>query len=189
MIAVLRILAPLAVILALASAPDSLRGQVAPPPGDTLPGAPSVPAATPAVVDTAARDTADPISPKSAFFHSLILPGWGQSKLGAPVRGGVYFALEAGSLWNLYRADRKLSEARRLQRFYAETGRPDMGNALVRERRNEREDWITLSVFFLFFSGADAFVAAHLRDFDTRVDAFPAPDGGVQLQTSIPVGP
>lgn len=185
MIAVFRPLAPLAVVLALASAPAPLRGQVTPPPGDTLPAAAPI---APAVVDTAAPDTVDRISPKSAFFHSLVLPGWGQSKLGAPVRGGVYFALEAGSLWNLYRSDRKLSEARRRQRFYDETGRVGQGDALVRERRNEREDWITLSVFFLFFSGADAFVAAHLRDFDTQVDALPTPDGGVRLQTSIPVG-
>lgn len=189
MTAVLRPLVPLAVVLALASAPDSLRGQVTAPPGDTLPAAPAVPRAAPAAGDTAARDTIDPISPKSAFFHSLVLPGWGQSKLGSPVRGGVYFALEAGSLWNLYRSDRKLSEARRRQRFFSETGRTGEGDALVRDRRNEREDWITLSVFFLFFSAADAFVAAHLRDFDTQVDALPAPDGGVRLQTSIPMGP
>lgn len=181
MIAVFRPLALLAIVLAMAYAPVPLRGQVTPPPGVTR--------ATPAVVDTAARDTTDAISPKSAFFHSLVLPGWGQSKLGSPVRGGIYFALEAGSLWNLYRSDRKLSEARRRQRFYEETGRPGEGDALVRERRNEREDWITLSVFFLFFSGADAFVAAHLRDFDGQVGAVPIPDGGVRLQTSIPVGP
>lgn len=189
MIAVFRPFAPLAVLLALAYAPAPLHGQVTPPRGDTLPPVPAVPRAAPAVADAAARDTTDAISPKSAFFRSLVLPGWGQSKLGAPVRGGVYFALEAGSLWNLYRADRKLSEARRRQRFFEETGRSGEGNALVRERRNEREDWITLSVFFLFFSGADAFVAAHLRDFDGEVGALPTPDGGVRLQTSIPVGP
>jgi hypothetical protein len=105
------------------------------------------------------------------------------------VRGGVYFALETGSLWNLYRSDRKLAEARRRQRYFDDTGREGEGDALVRQRRNEREDWITLSIFFLFFSGADAFVSAHLRDFDASMGALPAPDGGVQLRTSIPVGP
>jgi hypothetical protein len=65
---------------------------------------------------------------------------------------------------------------------------PDRVLPLVRARRNEREDWITLSVFWFFFSGADAFVAAHLRDFDEHVEVQPAPTGGVQLQATVPVG-
>jgi hypothetical protein len=41
-------------------------------------------------------------------------------------------------------------------------------------------------VFWLFFSGADAFVSAHLRDFDAHVGA--APTGGAQLQMNVPLG-
>ncbi|HSU14795.1 DUF5683 domain-containing protein [Longimicrobium sp.] len=128
------------------------------------------------------------ISPKSAFLRSLVLPGWGQSSIGAPGRGAVYFALEAGSLWMVYKSNQKLQEAKELQTARREQGllEPDRVLPLVRARRNEREDWITLSVFWFFFSGADAFVAAHLRDFDAHVGA--APNGGAQLRVNVPLG-
>ena len=130
------------------------------------------------------------ISPGQAFVRSLVLPGWGQSSIGAPGRGAVYFALEAGSLWMVYKSDRKLNEAHEEDRILREQGLLQEGQVspLTRDRRAQREDWITLSVFWLFFSGADAFVAAHLRDFDEHVGVEPAPGGGLQLQTRIPVG-
>jgi hypothetical protein len=138
-------------------------------------------------------DTAPPrISPRGAFVRSLVLPGWGQSELGAPGRGAVYFFLEAGSLWMWYTADQKLDEARERQAILRDLGQlaPDARTPLVRDRENQREDWITLSVFWLFFSGADAFVAAHLQDFDVHVNAVPRPNGGgTELRATVPVGP
>jgi hypothetical protein len=130
------------------------------------------------------------VSPRGAFFRSLILPGWGQSSIGASGRGAVYFALESGSLWMLYKADQKLDEAKRLEQQRRDEGllAPDRTLPLVRARRNEREDWITLSVFWFFFSGADAFVSAYLRDFDTHVEVQPAPTGGVQFGAEVPIG-
>lgn len=130
------------------------------------------------------------ISPRDAFFRSLILPGWGQSSIGAPGRGGIYFALEAGSLWMWIKSDRKLDEARERERIARETGQLTEGqiDPLVRDRQNQREDWLTLSIFWLFFSGADAFVAAHLQDFEVHVNAGPRPDGALQIQATIPLG-
>jgi hypothetical protein len=130
------------------------------------------------------------ISPRTAFLRSVVIPGWGQSSLGAPGRGGVYFALEAGSLWMVYKTGRKLREANREQQVLRETGMiaMDQRTPLVRDRRAQREDWITLSVFWLFFSGADAFVAAHLQDFEERIDVRPTPEGGFQLRATVPVG-
>jgi len=130
------------------------------------------------------------ISPRGAFLRSLVLPGWGQSSIGASGRGAVYFALESGSLWMLYKADQKLGEAKRLEQSRRDEGLLEEGRVLplVRARRNEREDWITLSAFWFFFSGADAFVSAYLRDFDTHVDVQPAPTGGVQFGAAVPLG-
>jgi uncharacterized protein DUF5683 len=141
----------------------------------------------------ARRDTAQRryrISPRGAFLRSLVLPGWGQSAIGAPGRGAVYFGLEAGSLWMVYKSDRKLQESRRRDDALREQGLLQEGqvSGLTRDRRAQREDWITLSVFWLFFSGADAFVAAHLRDFDEHVNVEAAPTGGLQLEASLPVG-
>ena len=130
------------------------------------------------------------ITPRGAFLRSLVLPGWGQSELGAPGRGGVYFLLETGSLWMVLKTHQKLQEARRLESIARESGEigPETKLPLVRDRENQREDWITLSIFWLFFSGADAFVAAHLRDFDAHVGVEPTGDGAVRLQATIPVG-
>jgi hypothetical protein len=132
------------------------------------------------------------ITPRGAFFRSLVLPGWGQSELGATGRGGVYFLLETGSLWMVLKTSQKLKEARQLETIARETGEigPTAKHPLVRDRENQKEDWITLSIFWLFFSGADAFVAAHLQDFDVHVNAVPRPGGGgTELRATVPVGP
>jgi len=142
--------------------------------------------------DSAAVDTARAgrISPRGAFLRSLVLPGWGQSEIGAPERGIVYFALEAGSLWMVLKSQHRLNQAYDREEILKRTGAiPEtQTTGLVRSRRAQREDWVALSVFWLFFSGADAFVGAYLRDFDASVQAGPGPRGGVQVGGSIPVG-
>jgi hypothetical protein len=183
----LAILLPLAVLALAAPAGAQVTGDTArATPADT---------ARPLAVRApeARRDTTQRrhrISPGGAFVRSLVLPGWGQSSIGAPGRGAVYFALEAGSLWMVYKSDRKLQEANERDRILREQGLLQEGRAsgLTRDRRAQREDWITLSVFWLFFSGADAFVAAHLRDVDEHVGVEPGPSGGMQLQASVPIG-
>lgn len=188
----LPILAALLLLLpavAAAQEPDTVPLPAAPPPVQEVvePAAPSLVDAVAAV----ATDTLPPgyVSPRTAFVRSLVLPGWGQSSLGAPGRGGIYFALEAGSLWMTYKSHRKLREAEREQTVLRELGQLPLNQRtpLVRDRRAQREDWITLSVFFLFFSGADAFVAAHLQDFEERVEVRPTAEGGMELRASVPL--
>jgi hypothetical protein len=145
----------------------------------------------PAPADTARVDGDDPVrSPRDAFLRSLVVPGWGQAWVGAPVRGGVYFAMEAGALWMTYKSRQKLREARLEEQWLRESGQLPLGQPypLARAREDQVEDWLTLSIFFLFFAGADAFVSAHLADFGERVGGGPMPGGGVQMQARIPVG-
>ena len=59
--------------------------------------------------------------------------------------------------------------------------------SLVNARRQQREDWITLTLFLTLASGIDAFVNAHLSDFPARVIAEPSGDGGVSIGLRIPV--
>ncbi len=177
---------------AQAQVTDSLRLRDRQQATDTVP-ADSVRAArrrARAIADTAGGLRRYRISPRTAFLRSLVLPGWGQSELGVPERGIIYFTLEAGSLWMVYKSTQKLYEAKDRERFLRATGQlePGQRSGLVRDRRAQREDWLTLSIFWLFFSGADAFVAAHLRDFDAHVEVQPDTDGAVRLQATIPVG-
>ena len=170
-------------LAAQVTAPDTTRRPAAAS-ADTL----RRPAADSARADSAARRGR--ITPRGAFLRSLVLPGWGQSEIGAPERGVVYFALEAGSLWMVLKSHRRLEQAYDREEILKRTGAiPETRTSgLVRSRRAQREDWIAISVFWLFFSGADAFVGSYLRDFDAAVEAGPGPSGGVQVGGSIPVG-
>jgi hypothetical protein len=59
---------------------------------------------------------------------------------------------------------------------------------LVDARKEQREDWIVLTLFWMLASGVDAFVNAHLSDFPARVNATPQPDGSVDIGVKLPIG-
>jgi hypothetical protein len=148
-----------------------------------------VPAQPAAPADTGSVAAPETVSARAAFIRSLVLPGWGQAYVGAPGRGAVYFALESGSLWMTYKTWQELREAREAQGFLRESGRLELEEktGLVESREEQLEDWITLSLFFLLFSGADAYVAAQLADFDEHVGIQPGADG-LRLEVSLPLG-
>lgn len=150
---------------------------------------------TVAAADTLPPDTlpVSPLparSPRGAFVRSLVLPGWGQAWVGQPVRGGVYFAMEAGALWMTIKSRRKLQQARAEERWLRESGLlgATEPHGPVRAREDQVEDWMTLAIFLLFFAGADAYVAAHLADVGEHVGVAPAPEGGLRMQVSVPWG-
>jgi hypothetical protein len=89
----------------------------------------------------------------------------------------------------LYRTQQRLSDARSQERFLRETRLlgPQEQFALVEAREEQREDWLVLSVFWLFFAGADAYVAAHLRDFDRHLGVVPEPGGALRVQATVPL--
>lgn len=143
-----------------------------------------------APVDTLSP-AATPISGRGAFIRSLVLPGWGQAYVGAPGRGAIYFAMEAGSAWMAYKSYQQLSEARDAQAWLREVGRlaEDETLDVVESREAQLEDWLAISIFLLLFSGADAYVTAQLADFDEHVGVRPVVDGGARLELSVPLGP
>jgi hypothetical protein len=128
-------------------------------------------------------------SPRGAFLRSLVLPGWGQAWVGSPGRGAAYFAMEAGSLWMVYRSRQMLGYAREEQQQLRDSGQiqPDARITLVRARESQVEDWTAVAVFLLFFSAADALVSAYLADFDEHVGVVRDGDG-LRLEARIPVG-
>jgi hypothetical protein len=151
--------------------PDSARNAEITQSQDTV--TPVVVEASPASIDS----VGPPVTPMGAFFRSLILPGWGQAAADQPIRGAFYFTMEATSLWMLFKTQAKLDAAKR-------AGDDD----LVAARQDQKEDWIVMAVFWALFSGVDAWVSAHLWDFEGAV--VPPPDGspGVALQYSVPIG-
>ena len=126
------------------------------------------------------RDTVvgPPISPRSAFLRSLIVPGLGQAALDRGTAGGIFVSLEALSLLMTIKSKRDLRVARRLEAdsvfFDIEAGGdtifvPSPVAGRVRARKQHVEDWVALLIFNHLFAAADAFVAAQLWDVPARV--------------------
>lgn len=136
-----------------------------------------------------APDTVFP-SARTALIRSLVLPGWGQAYVGAPGRGAFYFALEAGSLWMVYRTTQSLSAARQLEYELRENGAlgSQQRHPLAASRAQQVEDWITLSIFWALFAGADAYVSAQLADFPGHVGVTPGPNGEMRFQVRLDQG-
>jgi hypothetical protein len=137
---------------------------------DTTPRAPPVITTGAMVVPT---DTAHRVRPMGAFLRSLVLPGWGQAATGRRVTGAVFVAWEGVAAMMTLKAQS--------EKHYLEQS----GSDNVASKRQEVQDWLVLWIFNHFFSGAEAFVSAHLQDFpkDLKVQAFP---GGVGVSLPVP---
>src|SRR6266446_7211851 len=131
--------------------------------------------------DTTAQDTthlilpADTmhrgIRPMGAFLRSFVLPGWGQVATGRPMTGAAFVAWEGVTVMMTLKAQQEANYFKAIH------------SVNLRHKRQEVQDWLVLWVFNHFFSGAEAFVSGHLRDFppDLKLHAFP---GGIGI--SIP---
>ena len=111
-----------------------------------------------------------------AFFRSLAVPGWGQAKLDRRLTGGIFLAFEGIALGMAIKADRELS-------YLKSRGESDEA---IDNKRQEREDWITLVVFNHLFAALDGFVGSHLYDFPDEL-RFRAAPSGLGAVVTIPV--
>ena len=98
-------------------------------------------------------------SPASAAFRSLFLPGWGQAYVNRPLKAVIYGGIEQALILSIYRKHR-------LYNYY---DRRDEGNfaGAHKEDRN-RLSWYLAGAIIM--SMADAYVDAHLYNFDVSDD-------------------
>jgi hypothetical protein len=209
-----------AVAAFLAAAP--VLAQQPTPPRQPTPAVLDTPQAGPQAPDTAARDTVvrKRVGAGTAFYRSLLIPGWGQISAGAYKRAAVFITLQGASDFMLIKTLKKLSAAQaredtlrpRAFQTYIDTLRArgdtlsadryvqnprllspvldtlaEAGHGLVVSRKKQREDWITLTVFWALVSGMDAFINAQLQDFPVNVNAEPRPGGGALIRASVPL--
>lgn len=129
-----------------------------------------------------------PISPRAAFLHSLLLPGWGQSELRRSTAATIFATAEIGALYMVGKSRSDLRRARALSGLDSITiGDPGLGQAITRvpavpeglinARRLHLEDWVAALIFTHFIAGADAYVAANLWDLPARVSIRQTPAG------------
>jgi hypothetical protein len=121
----------------------------------------------------ARRDTTRIVGPVGALWRSLLLPGWGQAATGRKVTGALFTIWEGTTMFMTLKAQQEAG-------YFKASGSPNL-----KSKRQEVQDWLVLWGFNHLFAGAEAFVAAHLRDFpgDLKIQAVP---GRVGLRFSLP---
>ena len=121
----------------------------------------------------AARDTTRSVSPTGALWRSMLVPGWGQALTGRHITGALFVTWEGVTMMMTLRALREEDY------LSAST------SANLASKRQQVQDWLVLWIFNHLFSGAEAFVSAHLIDFpkDWKVEALPR---GVGVGVSLP---
>jgi hypothetical protein len=121
----------------------------------------------------AARDTSHLVGPVGALWRSLVLPGWGQAATGRKVTGALFTIWEGTTMFMTLKAQQEAN-------YFKESGSPSLHS-----KRQEVQDWLVLWGFNHLFSGAEAFVAAHLRDFpgDLKIQVIPR---GVGFRLALP---
>jgi len=106
----------------------------------------------------------------TAFWHSLLLPGWGQAETGRPVTGGLFVAWEGVIAMMTLKAQQETH-------YLKASGSTNLG-----AKRQEVQDWLVLWIFNHLFAGAEAFVSAHLTDFPRELEVRALPHGvGISL--------
>jgi hypothetical protein len=135
-----------------------------------------------------------PVSAKTAFFSSLLVPGLGQARLDRSYAGALFFVTEIIGVYRLREALIDLRYAQKhsndstlVTQSYApdslgqptfdSTGTPipaafayaRYDSARVGARKTHVEDWEAALVFNHLISAADAFVAAQLWDLPAHI--------------------
>ncbi len=135
-----------------------------------------------------------PVSAKTAFFSSLLVPGLGQARLDRSYAGALFFVTEMVSVYRLRQAAIDLHYAQKhshdstlVTQSYApdslgqptfdSTGTPipatfayaRYDSARVGARKTHLEDWEAALAFNHLISAADAFVAAQLWDLPAHI--------------------
>jgi hypothetical protein len=118
-------------------------------------------------------DTSHQVRPMGAFWRSFLLPGWGQAVTDRRTTGAAFVAWEGVTAMMTLKAQQEAN-------YFKSIGSPNL-----RLKRQEVQDWLVLWIFNHLFSGAEAYVSAHLRDFppDLEVRAFPR---GIGVSVPLP---
>ena len=130
----------------------------------------------PPLIAPRSQDSSHALKPLPAFFHSLLIPGWGQAKLDRKLTASLFLAWEGVTLGMSLKA---AGEIRYLNRVDADSAR-------LASKKQERQDWLILLAFNHLFAGLEAFVSSHLQDFpaDVRLRAAPR---GIGVQAVLPI--
>lgn len=148
------------------------------------------------------------MSPRRSFLTSLVLPGYAQTVFGRHKAAMLFAVVEVGGIGMARKSAMALREAKALARdsvvgsyqidpntglvvLDPVTGQPVPETYIhsrftddrVKARRTHYEDWLAAIVFNHLISGADAYVAANLWDFQTNVNVAATPHSTTIIAT------
>lgn len=126
--------------------------------------------------------TDPPISPMGALWRSMLLPGWGQAKLGRRVTGAFFVFWEGITLTMTLKSIHQLDYLKTV-----ESENDLESQERVESKRNEIQDWAVLLVFNHLLAGVEAYVAAQLWDFPEELTVAVLPGGGVGMRLALPL--
>lgn len=144
--------------------------------------------------DTAAVDTSRRVVPGSALLRSAVIPGWGQFYTKHPLKGGLMMAAQGTFIGMALRADGWVKDLT-VERQAATD--PSVLENDIEWWRGERRRWILWAFGLWLYSMADAFVDAHLFNFDeiepqfeisTQPPGATSPTAGLWLGIRIKLG-
>lgn len=101
-------------------------------------------------------------NPTKAFILSLCLPGAGQFYNGAILKGIIVSSTEMAFAYGIYHYDRVMDDAR-----------SNLDEGKFVSARRSRNDFIWALVGVVFLSSVDAYIDAHLKDFDLNIALLP----------------
>ncbi|MCG8604068.1 DUF5683 domain-containing protein [bacterium] len=114
------------------------------------------PATQQAREDSSRSESPKTKSPKGAFFRSLAIPGWGQWYAEQKIKSVLAFSTEVFLIGLSIHYNKRADESTDTE-----------SRAFYQDKRNQTY-WFMLG--FALLSGVDAYIDAHLHDFDTGPD-------------------
>ncbi|HTK56306.1 MAG TPA: hypothetical protein VL295_05735 [Gemmatimonadales bacterium] len=117
-----------------------------------------------------------PTTPMGAMFRSFLIPGWGQAVYGRKVTAGIMIGFEGLSLGMLLKVHSEMDQI------------PASDTLRLSNKRQERQDWMTVLIFNHLMSGLEAYVSSHLYDFPGDLEIRALPGGGMRAGVTLPLG-
>jgi len=114
--------------------------------------------------------------PAAALWRSLLIPGWGQVRLGRKLTAGLFVVAEGVTLGLALRANSQLQYLKR-------TG---ADSVTIADASQKRENWLVLLGLNHLLAGLEAFIAANLEDFPSELKIERVPHG-VGASVTLPV--
>ena len=138
----------------------------------------TIPARSQALSTAGLKDSVErkrPVGPGGALWRSLLVPGWGQAKLGRGIAAGLFLAVEGVSLGMVLKTNSELNYTKATD------------TTAVANKTQEREDWLVIMAVNHLIAGLEAYVSAHLWDFPGDLALKPVRGGGVAASVNFPV--